>query len=90
MCTFFCFVIRMHEMCVCELHFICACGGVCVRVSACVCLCVCVRACSATDLLCCIAARPAHPEVAVVLRQGALPRSQQVSPPHLHTQPLRG
>lgn len=42
------------------------------------------------DLLCCIAARPAQPEVAVVLRQGILPRSQQVNPPHLHTQPLQG
>lgn len=42
------------------------------------------------DLLCCIAARPAQPEVAVVLRQGILPRSHQVNPPHLHTQPLQG
>lgn len=42
------------------------------------------------DLLCCIAARPAQPEVAVVLRQGILPRSQQVNPPHLHTHPLQG
>lgn len=46
-----------------------------------------LRAYSATDPLCCIAAGPAHPEVAVVLQQGTLPRSQQVNPPHLHDQP---
>lgn len=67
-----------------------------INVSVRVCVRVCVHACesmgecSATDPLCCIAARPAHAEVAVVLHQGTLPRSQQVNPPHLHTQPLLG
>lgn len=85
LCTFCCLMVFMYStvsvfVCVksalesCSLH-VCVCG---------------VRACSATDLLCCIAACPAHPEVAVVLHQGTLPRSQQVNPPHLHTQPMQG
>lgn len=85
LCTFCCLMVFMYST---VSVFVCVKSAL-VSCSLRVCVCG-VRACSATDLLCCIAACPAHPEVAVVLHQGTLPRSQQVNPPHLHTQPMQG